>query len=144
MFSGEFHHSLDAKGRLVLPAEIRSLTEEGAWITKSMVGPYLIGFTAADWLDLAARMKEQSAKDPERRAVERRFFASALQATPDRAGRILIPQGLREHARLENDVLIAGVNEVFEIWNPALYEASERRTDVLIPQMLPKLPELNY
>ena len=144
MFLGEFRHSLDPKGRLVLPSEIRSSVEEGAVLTKSLVDRYLVGFTASDFADLARRVAEETAKDPQIGLAERRWFASARQVTPDKAGRILIPPTLREHAGLENDVVIAGVNERFEIWDAAEYDAAQARAEPLMSEMAKKIPQLRF
>ena len=144
MFTGEYRHSLDPKSRLVLPSEIRAMVEEGAVVTKSMVGRYLVGFPRAGFDQLAGQLAETVAKDPQRRVVERRWFAAARPVTPDRAGRILIPQTLREHAGLETEAVIVGVNDHFEIWDAARYDAEDARADALIPELIQHAPELTY
>jgi transcriptional regulator MraZ len=144
LFVGEFRHSLDAKGRLVLPAQVRSMVEEGAVLTRSNRERYLLGFTARDFDDLGRRLAEHTAKDPQRRMVERFWFASARQVELDRSGRILIPQALREYAGLETDVVVAGVNECFEIWDQDRYDAEQARVAAAIPDIITDVPELGF
>lgn len=144
MFLGEFRHSLDAKGRLVLPAQVRSLLEEGAVLTRSNRGNYLLGFTRTDFGDLARRLAEHTSKDPQRRLVERAWFSAARELELDRAGRILIPQNLRDHAGLEADVVVVGVNECFEIWDAARYDAEQSKAAAVIPEIVRDVPELGF
>ena len=144
MFLGEFRHTVDPKGRLVLPAEIRSQLEEGAVLTKSNVGRYLVGFRQADWDARARSLAEQTAKQPELRLVEGRTFSAARRVPVDRAGRILIPPTLRDDAGLESEVVIAGANDHFRIWRPEVYAAAAAQLDALMPELIKKVPELNF
>jgi MraZ protein len=128
---------------------MRSMLEEGAVVTKSNVGRYLVGFPRAGFDQLAARLAETLARDPasvtmHRRVVERRWFAASRQVMLDRAGRILIPQTLRDHALLESEVVIAGVNDHFQIWDASLYDAEDVRAEALIPELIQHVPELTY
>ena len=144
MFKGEFRHSLDQKGRLVLPAQVRGMVEEGAVLTKSNRGNYLVGFTRDDFGRLAARLAEHTSKDPRRRLVERAFFSSARDVEIDRAGRIVIPQNLRDHAGLEGDVVVVGVNECFEIWDGGRFEAEQAKVSAALPDIIQDVPELGF
>jgi transcriptional regulator MraZ len=144
VFLGEFRHSLDAKGRLVLPAQVRSLLEEGAVLTRSNRGSYLLGFTQDDFADLARRLAEHTAKDPQRRLVERAWFSAAREVEMDRAGRILIPQNLRDFAGLDSDVVVAGVNECFELWDAGRYDAEQAKVGAVISEIVKDVPELGF
>ena len=144
MFLGEFRHSLDAKGRLVLPADMRAQLEEGAVITRSNVGRYLVGFAHADFEALARRLAEQTAKDPQLRLVEGQTFAKARAVPLDRAGRILIPENLREWAGLESDVVVAGANDHFRLWDADEYEGAAARADALIPELIGQVRDLTF
>ncbi|PWH18915.1 MAG: cell division/cell wall cluster transcriptional repressor MraZ [Ardenticatenia bacterium] len=117
---GNYVHNLDAKGRLTLPARFREPLASGVVITKG-IGEYLDLYPIAAFEALSQRMRE---KVPwAERDLLRYFFAYAISDVPDRQGRILVPQMLREHAHLtlEGEVLIAGVQDHLEIWNPKLW-----------------------
>ena len=144
MFLGEFRHSLDPKGRLVLPAEMRSELEEGAVVTRSNVGKYLVGFARADFEALARRLAEQTAKDPGLRMVEGQTFAKARSVPLDRAGRIVIPENLRQWAGLSSEVVVAGANDHFRLWDAGEYDTSAARVDALIPELIGHVKELNF
>ncbi len=119
---GTYLHSLDPKGRLTLPARFRDELAPGIVITKG-IGNYLELYPRNAFEELAKRV-EGSIPAPERDLL-RYFFANALDDVPDRQGRVLIPQMLREHAhlRLDGEVLIAGVGSHLEIWNRELWDA---------------------
>lgn len=124
---GNYIHNLDAKGRLTLPARFRELLASGVVITKG-VGDYLDLYPAAAFEELSRRMKKRIPRSE--RDILRYFFANACSDVPDRQGRILVPQMLREHAHLalEGEVLIAGVQDHLEIWNPQLW--ANRMADI--------------
>src|SRR5262245_39539098 len=116
MFLGTFEHSLDAKGRVILPAKFRDDLESGAFLAKSLDGCLSL-YTAEEFENVAQDMQEKARRGgPERNAV-RSFAAGATEATPDRQGRISIPLNLRQFAGLERDVVITGVLTRIEIWD---------------------------
>jgi|YNPMSStandDraft_1061717.scaffolds.fasta_scaffold74795_1 MraZ protein len=129
---GNYVHNLDAKGRLTLPARFRESLASGVVITKG-IGEYLDLYPVAAFEALSQRMRERiplSEHD-----LLRYLFANAISDVPDRQGRILVPQMLREHAHLalEEEVLIAGVQDHLEIWNPKLWAG---RMANITPEML--------
>lgn len=129
---GNYLHNLDAKGRLTLPARFRESLASGVVITKG-IGDYLDLYPVTAFEALSEFMK---GKIPwSERDLLRYFFANACIDVPDRQGRILVPQMLREHAHLvlEDEVLIAGVQDHLEIWNPKLWES---RMANITPAML--------
>ena len=120
-FVGTHEHGLDDKGRMVLPAKIRAqLGETG------MVGMAdgCLGLWTVDGFDLIAdrlaAAVEEGAADA---AVLRKFMAFAAEVTPDQQGRVIIPQVLREHAGLGNEVVINGRLDRAEIWAKERWEA---------------------
>jgi len=129
---GNYVHNLDAKGRLTLPARFRETLASGVVITKG-IGDYLELYPLAAFESLSERIEEKLPRAE--RDLLRYLFANASNDVPDRQGRILVPQMLREHAHLvlEGEVLIAGVRDHLEIWNPELWTA--RMADIT-PAML--------
>ena len=126
MFLGEFQHSLDAKGRIILPSKIRSELESGLVITRAPDGCLWV-FPKADFQVFAERFREQARVVGDRRArdVMRFIFSGAHEDRPDRQGRITVPEHLREHAGLEREVTIAGAVDRIEVWNRERWD--ERR-----------------
>src|SRR5258708_866610 len=108
MFLGEFQHSLDAKGRMILPAKFRDQLEAGAIITKGR-GRCLAVYTAEEFEDVASQVREVSKRGPRERDAARVFFSGANDVQLDRQGRVAIPQTLRTYAGLERDVVVVGV-----------------------------------
>ncbi len=118
MFYGEFDHSLDAKGRVILPAEIRELLGEKGFMTKVLDGCLAI-YRPEEFQKVQAAMQEYGKGGREERHVARTFSAGTRPITPDKQGRVAIPPNLREFAELEleHEVKVIGnVNHV-ELWN---------------------------
>jgi MraZ protein len=128
MFLGTYEHSLDVKGRIILPAKFRDELESGAFIAKSLDGCLSL-FTAEEFDKVAQDMQEKARRGgPERNAV-RSFAANAAEATPDRQGRITIPAQLRAFAQLEREVVVAGALTRVEIWDAARWREIDSETD---------------
>jgi MraZ protein len=122
MFLGQFSHSLDDKGRLTVPARYRDLLAlEGAYILQGF-DQNLMVLTASTFDAISRRINSMSLTDPTVRVLRRLVFSTADRIDVDRAGRILIPQFLREHSAIDKDVKIVGVGDYFEIWSPAVWE----------------------
>jgi MraZ protein len=116
MFLGEFQHSLDTKGRVILPARYRDQLAEGAYVTKGR-GGCLSVFTPEEFEDVASQVREQSKRGAKELNAARVFFSGALEVRPDKQGRVALPQNLREYAGLTRDVVVAGVFSRIEIWD---------------------------
>ena len=116
MFLGEYQHSLDVKGRVILPARFREQLADGAVLTSEVDGCLAV-WTPAEFQVRAAEMNELRRRGAAGRDVARVFFAGAVDATPDRQGRVAIPQHLREFAGLERDVIINGSFDHLEVWS---------------------------
>ena len=116
MFLGEFQHSLDTKGRVILPARYRDQLAEGAFVTKGR-GGCLSVFTPEEFEDVASQVREQSKRGAKELNAARTFFSGALEVKPDKQGRVALPQNLREYAGLTREVVVAGVFSRIEIWD---------------------------
>lgn len=122
MFLGEYTHSLDAKGRLTIPAKYRNELAVGMVVTRNPVDNCLLLFPQGEWEQLAAKVSALPFIDPSTSAFRRAFFSAAEDLQPDGQGRILLSQRLREYAKIEADVVVAGMNKFVELWNPVLWE----------------------
>ncbi|HEX4776848.1 MAG TPA: division/cell wall cluster transcriptional repressor MraZ [Acidimicrobiia bacterium] len=116
MFLGEFQHSLDAKGRVILPAEFRDDLAEGAVITRGLDGCLSV-YPREEFEAMAESVRDKSRRGDRERRAARTFFASAKPVQPDKQGRVAIPQNLREFAALERDVMVVGVDVRVELWD---------------------------
>jgi MraZ protein len=115
MFLGHYEHSIDEKGRLIIPARFRELLAEGAYVTRGF-DRNLIVLTTSAFDRLYERVNQLSLTDQNARLLKRLIFSDADRVEFDKAGRILIPQFLRQAADLVGPVVIAGVGGHFEIW----------------------------
>ena len=118
-FLGEHTHSLDAKGRIILPARYRQRLAV-AYVTSEQDGCLAL-WPPAEFHSRAREMKEHLRGGPDDRAMARAFFAGAEEANPDQQGRIAIPVHLREFARLEKEVALTGAYDHVEIWDAAAW-----------------------
>jgi MraZ protein len=116
MFLGEFTHSIDDKGRLTIPAKFRGELAAGLVVTRGF-DQNLVVYTMAGWEELAAKIAARPVADAEMRAFRRRVFSGAIDLEPDRQGRILLPDYLREFAGIANEVVIAGMFDYLELWS---------------------------
>lgn len=122
MFLGEFTHNIDDKGRLTIPARYRGELAAGLVVTRGF-DQNLMLFALDEWQNLATRIAERPLSDEGVRAFRRRVFSGAVDLTPDRQGRILLPQYLRDFADIDGEVVIAGNFNYLEIWSTNAWEA---------------------
>src|SRR5258706_1876288 len=116
---GEQRYFLDAKGRLVLPADFRNGKRGDAMDTLVLTRGFencIFGFSQEGWKAIAAKLATLRMPDPNDRALARFFVGSATECAMDRQGRLTIPQGLRDHAGIEREVVVAGMGTRLEIW----------------------------
>jgi MraZ protein len=121
VFLGEYSHTLDNKGRLTIPAKFRDQLAPGLVITRSPVDRCLLLMPQARWDEMAARISALSLTDSRSALLRRAIFSAAEDFKPDRQGRILISQRLRDYAQIQDDVLVAGVHSFVELWNPEMW-----------------------
>lgn len=117
MFLGEFAHTIDDKGRLTIPAKFRDDLASGVVITRGLDG-CLWAYSRSEWEQLAEKISRLPTTNPAARNFSRFMFANAFDSIPDRQGRVLIPQNLRDYAKIESDTIIIGVMNRLELWNP--------------------------
>lgn len=120
MFYGEYYHSIDRKGRLVLPVRFREIAKENLidkfFITRGLDG-CLFMFSEEEWRTQEQKFKSLSFTKQDARRFNRIFFSGATEVTFDKQGRLLIPQYLKEFANIKRDVVIVGVANRVEIWS---------------------------
>jgi MraZ protein len=117
MFLGQYQHNIDSKGRLTVPARFRELLEEGAYVTQGFDRSLMVMTTNAFEL-ISQRVRTMSITNPEARLLRRLIFSNGEHVEIDKAGRILIPQFLRQAAGLDGEAVVVGLGDYFEIWSP--------------------------
>lgn len=128
MFMGEYNHTIDAKGRLIIPAKFREQLGEVFVITNGNDGCLNI-YTNEDWETFLDKLRVLP-NNRDKREIVRKFVAQANPVEVDKQGRILIPTALRDHAALEKDVVLAGVIDKIEVWNKERWEAASDVDDI--------------
>lgn len=144
MFYGEFIHSIDRKGRLILPAKFREAAKanfiEKFFVTRGL-DKCLFMFAEEEWRVQEQKFKSISFTKQESRIFNRIYFSGAVDIVPDKQGRILLPQYLKDFAEIKKDIIIAGIsnrieiwakekwNEFYSSWRPSFEEISEKLID---------------
>ncbi len=126
MFLGQFEHTIDEKGRLIIPARYRELLASGAYITRGF-DRNLIVLTGPHFQRIYQNVNSMSMTDSAARDLRRLIFSNAVEVEFDKAGRILIPQFLRESAELTGASLLIGMGEYFEVWSAVNWQKQDSR-----------------
>jgi MraZ protein len=120
MFLGQYQHALDEKGRLTIPARFRELLDGGAYLTQGL-DQCLVVMTSASFAQTMANLSAMNMADPNARLLRRVILSNAYPIEIDKAGRMLVPQQLREFAGLDGEAIVAGQGDYFEVWSPAAW-----------------------
>ena len=118
MFVGEYNHNIDAKGRVIFPAEFREVLGEKVYITLGFDG-CLAAYDEATWKELEEKLSVLSVTDPKARKLQRSLLSKVQEAAFDKQGRVLIKESLRNFAALTRDITMLGVGNRIEIWDTA-------------------------
>lgn len=116
LFIGEYEHSVDAKGRLIMPAKLREEIGDKFVVTKGLDG-CLFAYSQTEWTAFEEKLKTLPISNKNARDFTRFFLSGAIECEIDKQGRFLITSNLREFADLKKDVVIIGVNTRIEIWS---------------------------
>ncbi len=128
MFSGEFSHSIDAKGRITMPAKFRKELGEECIVTRGFEGCLSV-YPLSEWEQLTQSLVNASEFQLNIRKMQRAIIATAISCTYDKQGRILITNELRARANLTKDVMVVGVGSKIELWDKATWETFSDLSD---------------
>jgi MraZ protein len=133
VFLGQYQHSLDEKGRVILPAKFRGQLEGGAYMARGRDGCVCV-YPTDEWERVSKAMQELATRGTQERQAARSFFAGAAEVAPDRQGRVPVPVHLRDFAglSLERDVVVAGVLSRIEIWDAQKWATRELEGEQVI------------
>ena len=129
MFMGEYNHTIDAKGRLIIPSKFRELLGEEFVLTKGLDGCLSI-YPMDEWKAFEEKLRALPLTNKNARTFTRFFVAGATNCELDKQGRILIPAVLREFAGLDKDVVLVGVASRIEIWSKEKWEDASEYDDM--------------
>lgn len=124
MFFGRSDHTLDAKGRLFLPARHRPAFERGVFLTKSLDGCLSV-YPPEEFETLITDLQEKARRGARERAILRSMVAGTFDSVPDKQGRVALPASLREYAGLTAEVVVVGGINHLELWNPERWAAKD-------------------
>ena len=127
-FLGEFEHSIDDKSRLSVPARFRAALQDGLYITRGL-DRCLVIWDSDSWRAQAERVRALSLWQSAARRLQRHFFSGAVQAQPDKLGRVVIPQFLREYAQLDGDVVVVGLSDRIEVWSRTAWQRERAQAE---------------
>ena len=133
MFYGEFEHTIDRKGRVIIPAKFRQALKthdvHTLFLTRGLDGCLFL-FTEAEWRAAENKIKQIPFTKGEGRKFNRLFFSGAVEVAPDGLGRLLVPKTLKDFAQIKQDIVIVGVSTRIEVWAKekwqAFYDASRQ------------------
>ena len=121
MFIGEYQHSIDAKGRVIIPAKFRDELGDKFILTRGLDNCLFI-FPQEEWQKFEEKLLNLPVASKDARAFVRYFFSSAVECEIDKQGRLTVPQNLKDHAKIEKEIVTIGVMSRVEIWSKHEWE----------------------
>ncbi len=129
MFMGEYNHTIDTKGRLIIPSKFREALGDTFVVTKGLDGCLFV-YDNEEWNVFEEKLRSLPITNRDARKFVRFFLAGATEAEIDKQGRILVPNVLREFADLQKDVVLIGVASRIEIWSRERFDGIETYEDM--------------
>lgn len=141
MFIGEYQHTLDTKGRVIIPSRFREDLGDEFVMTKGLDNCLFL-YPRKEWSILEEKLKTLPLTNRDARAFIRFFFSGATECTLDKQGRVLIPFNLREHSKLQKDVVVIGVSTRMEIWSKEEWKSYNDDDNLSYDNIAEKMAEL--
>ena len=141
MFMGEYSHTIDTKGRLIIPSRFREELGETFVVTKGLDGCLFV-FSDEEWKAFEIKLKSLPLTNQNARQFARFFVAGATPCELDKQGRILLPATLREFAGLEKDVVLNGMLNRIEIWSKDKWNENNSLDDVAMDEIAEQMTDL--
>ena len=141
MFIGEYSYTIDAKKRLTVPPKFRKILGEKAVITRGLDNCLFL-YTQKDWEEQAEKLSKLPLSQADARGFARIMLAGAMEADIDSLGRILIPDYLKNYAKLGKKIVVAGLYNRVEIWDGERWDEYKQKTESAAGDIAERLKEL--
>ena len=143
MFMGEFHHALDNKGRIIIPAKFRKLLGDEFVVTRGMDG-CLFGYPMEQWDKLEGQLDKLPLTKKDARAFTRFFYSAAAEVEFDKQGRINLSAPLIKFAKLTKNCVIVGVSDRFEIWDEQRWNDFSQEAEDNFEEISEKMTDFDF
>lgn len=143
MFMGEFQHSIDEKGRIIIPAKFRELLGTSFVVTRGL-DHCLFVYPMEEWSLLEQKLKSLPLMKADARAFSRFFFSGATEVEWDKQGRVNLPGNLRQYAKLEKECVIIGVSNRVEIWSKETWSEYYDTSEQSFNEIAEKLVDFDF
>jgi MraZ protein len=141
MFIGEYQHTIDGKGRLIIPSKFRDPLGDEFVMTKGLDNCLFV-YPKDEWRVVEDKLKSLPMTNKDARAFVRFFFSGATECILDKQGRVLIPGNLREHSKLMKDTVVIGVSTRLEIWSKEEWDSYNDDDSLSYDSIAEKMAEL--
>ncbi len=142
MFMGEYRHTIDAKGRLIVPSRFREELGDCFVITRGLDNCLFV-YPQREWALIERKLKALPFTKADARAFMRFFFSGAVEVEQDRQGRVLIPSNLRNYAGIKRDVVVIGVSNRVEVWSQEKWEEYTDESRLSFEQVAEKMVDFD-
>ncbi|MBB6729657.1 division/cell wall cluster transcriptional repressor MraZ [Cohnella zeiphila] len=143
MFMGEFQHTIDDKGRIIIPAKFREALGTEFIVTRGLDNCLFV-YPREEWSALEQKLKQLPMMKSDARAFTRFFFSGASECEWDKQGRVNVPGNLREYAKLDKDCIVIGVSNRVEIWDKATWQTYNQQSQESFNEIAEKLVDFDF
>lgn len=143
MFMGEFQHSIDDKGRIIIPAKFREPLGPNFVITRGL-DQCLFVYPMEEWVIMEQKLKALPLMKSDARAFTRFFFSGATECELDKQGRVNLPPNLRDYAKMDKECVVLGVSNRVEIWSKGIWEQYYSQSEETFNDIAEKLVDFNF
>lgn len=141
MFIGEYNHNIDDKGRLAVPKKFQEDLKAGLVVTKGLDNCLWV-YTYESWKELATKLSKLPISSTNNRAFSRLMLAGAMDVSLDKQGRVVLPDYLRDYAKLGKKVIVTGLYDRLEIWDEVAWKSYKERTEAESGEIAEQLADL--
>lgn len=141
MFRGEYHHTMDEKGRIIIPAKFREGLGENFFVTRGLENSLFI-YSQEAWENFEMKLQTLPMANKDARAFVRFFMSGVVECSLDKQSRILVPQNLRDYAQISKDAVFIGVLQRIELWDKERWEEYNRDDVLGVENIAEKMSEL--
>ncbi|MEF2245576.1 MULTISPECIES: division/cell wall cluster transcriptional repressor MraZ [unclassified Paenibacillus] len=143
MFMGEYQHSIDDKGRLIIPSKFREALGS-SFVTTRGLDNCLFVYPMSEWQVMEQKLKSLPLMKSDARAFTRFFFSGATECELDKQGRVNIPSHLRDYAKLDKDCMVLGVSGRVEIWSKETWDSYYKQSEEAFNDIAEKLVDFDF